>query len=539
VTHSSFDTLGNLVKKTDGNGKTTQLGYKDNYLDTGCIGSTAATYAFPTSMADALGHTTTTAYYSCVGKPGWVQDSNDLAGNRYGATVSYDAAGRLHSTTTADGGGSTIDYPTPNEMDRATLVTATSSHSLTTMLDEFGRVASVTDNSSGSETDTFYDLVGNINCTSNPHFGEPSSTDGSTCYSYDALKRITATKYPDSSQTTYTWKGNSVTTTDPLGIRRMATTDALGRLTLVLEPNGASTMPSLSTSYTYDAQNNLLSVSQSGAATSSSIPRFRQFKYDGLSRLVSATNPETGTITYSYDGNGNVLTSTDARSVTTTYAYDAVNRVTSKTYNDSNGTPSSCFQYDGAAVVNGIGRLSRQWTQAGSCASSASGAWTQRSILAYDPMGRVASEQQATIASQSNEKYYTPQYTYDLAGDLTSSTDGITPTPITATAPPLCAPNTTSGVTLTVAYCYDAASRVQSLYSNWNDLAGHPAMLFSTPSYAPPGELVGATYGNGLNLSRTYDNRLRITNEIDTSSAVAASTNGTALVTVTGVEQYQ
>ncbi len=539
ATHNSFDTLGNLVKKTDGNGNITQIGYKDNYLDSGCIGSAPATYALPTSLTDALNHTTTTAYYSCVGKPGWVQDANDLAANRYGATMSYDAAGRLHSLTTADGGGSTMNYPTPNEVDKTTLITATSSHSFTSILDEFGRGASVTDNSSNSETDTFYDLLGNINCTSNPHSNEPSSTDGLTCYSYDPLKRVTATRYPDSSQTTYTWNGNSVTTIDPLGISRTTTTDALGRLTLVLEPDGASNTPLLSTSYTYDAQNNLLSVSQAGAAKPSFISRPRRFTYDSLSRLVSATNPETGTVTYSYDGNGNVLTSTDARPVVATYTYDALNRVTSKTYNDANGTPSSCFQYDGASVTNGIGRLSSEWTQAGSCTSSAPGAWTKRSILAYDPMGRVASEQQATIASKLNGKSYAPQYTYDLAGDLTSSTDGITPAPVATTAAPVCAPTMTSEGTLTFVYCYDAAGRMQSLYSSWNDLAGHPAMLFSTPTYAAPGELVGATFGNGLGLSRTYDNRLRITNESDTSSAVGAATTGTALVTITGVEQYK
>ena len=60
--------------------------------------------------------------------------------------------------------------------------------------------------------------------------------------------------------------------------------------------------------------------------------------YDSLKRLTSATNPESGTTSYTYDANGNVLTRVDARSITTTMVYDRQNRVTSKTY--SNARPS-------------------------------------------------------------------------------------------------------------------------------------------------------------------------------------------------------
>jgi YD repeat-containing protein len=50
------------------------------------------------------------------------------------------------------------------------------------------------------------------------------------------------------------------------------------------------------TSYNYDTLNNLTTVNQ-GAQT-------RSFSYSSLSRLLSATNPESGAISYGYDPNG-------------------------------------------------------------------------------------------------------------------------------------------------------------------------------------------------------------------------------------------
>ncbi|MDP9055105.1 MAG: RHS repeat protein [Acidobacteriota bacterium] len=44
-------------------------------------------------------------------------------------------------------------------------------------------------------------------------------------------------------------------------------------------------------------------------------------------RLLTATNPESGTTTYTYDNNGNLKTRTDANGTTMTVAgYDGLNR---------------------------------------------------------------------------------------------------------------------------------------------------------------------------------------------------------------------
>ena len=101
------------------------------------------------------------------------------------------------------------------------------------------------------------------------------------------------------------------------------------------------------------------------------------------------------------------------------------------------------------------------------------GVLTQRSILAYDPIGRVWSEQQCVLSNcTSGTTPYSLAYTYDLAGDITSYPNGI------------------SSIQFTNAY--DSAARLLTVTSSWDDKT-HPPTLFSTPSYNPAGGLTGAT----------------------------------------------
>ena len=104
------------------------------------------------------------------------------------------------------------------------------------------------------------------------------------------------------------------------------------------------------TLYQYDALGNMLCVEQHGGVTStgcsaaassdaSSPWRVRRFSYDSLSRLLTATNPESGLITYSYDLDGNLQQKTSpapnqtgAATQTVSYCYEPLHRVTGKGY---------------------------------------------------------------------------------------------------------------------------------------------------------------------------------------------------------------
>lgn len=146
---------------------------------------------------------------------------------------------------------------------------------------------------------------------------------------------------------------------------RRSMTDALGHLVRVDEPNSAGQLgdvsnPNQPTNSAYDALNNLLQVQQNGTTAeqcgTSAVPCFqtRSFVYDSLSRLLSAQNPESGTIQYAYDPNGNLASKTDAPLITTGFTYDALNRVTSRNYSNETSdrapTPNVTYFYDDPAV---------------------------------------------------------------------------------------------------------------------------------------------------------------------------------------------
>src|SRR5262249_6183080 len=133
--------------------------------------------------------------------------------------------------------------------------------------------------------------------------------------------------------------------------------DGLGRLIRVDEPDsfnnlgtiGSAVQPTL---YTYDPLGNLTGVTQ-GQQT-------RTFSYDSLSRLATAKNPEQGNnsgvqvaTADQYDPNGNLLSKTNPNGSSVTYTYDGLNRVKQKALS-SGGV--FVYSYD-TITPNGKGRL--------------------------------------------------------------------------------------------------------------------------------------------------------------------------------------
>jgi RHS repeat-associated protein len=188
---------------------------------------------------------------------------------------------------------------------------------------------------------------------------------------------------------------------------------------------GSSPIPSSLSSpyitiYSYDALGNLLCVEQHGNVTgtgcsaaptsdATSAWRVRRFTYDSLSRLLTAHNPESGTITYAYDADGNLLqktspapSQTGTATQTISYCYDALHRVTGKAYSAQScplASPVVTYTYDQGP--NGIGHLTHLSDQAGT------GDYT------YDNMARIISETRV-IAGVSKQI----SYEYNLDGSL-------------------------------------------------------------------------------------------------------------------------
>ncbi|HET6843007.1 MAG TPA: RHS repeat-associated core domain-containing protein [Candidatus Angelobacter sp.] len=168
------------------------------------------------------------------------------------------------------------------------------------------------------------------------------------------------------------------------------------------------------TLYSYDALGNLLKVTQQGGTTDQTKWRVRSFTYDSLSRLLTANNPESGTITYQYDNNGNVTSKTDARGVTESVNYDALDRVTAVSYSD--GTRGAVYTYDQTGVwgVNGtnmVGRLALAYD--GNHVAT---------LYSYDVGGRIERQWDclpSAWVNGANQGCDQINAQYDLAGDLT------------------------------------------------------------------------------------------------------------------------
>ncbi|HET9182504.1 MAG TPA: RHS repeat-associated core domain-containing protein [Candidatus Angelobacter sp.] len=190
------------------------------------------------------------------------------------------------------------------------------------------------------------------------------------------------------------------------------------------------------TLYTYDALGNLVRVDQKGSTPGDSTQwRTRTFTYDSLGRLLTAHNPESGTITYSYDLDGNLLQKTSpapnqtgTATQTISYCYDELNRVTGKAYSAQScplASPAVTYSYD--VGPNAKGHLTGVTDQAGSASYS------------YDVLGRLASETRVingiakslsydynldgSIAALHYPSGRVVTYVPDSAGRITSITD--------------------------------------------------------------------------------------------------------------------
>ncbi len=145
--------------------------------------------------------------------------------------------------------------------------------------------------------------------------------------------------------------------------------DAYGRITSVCEETstlpGRGTCAQISsqptgyfTKYAYDSPANSVTVTQNIQPGAIGGTQTRTYLYDGVGRLISETNPETGatatTYTYDTDGtcgtsNGDLVKKVDPALNVTCFAYDGLHRNIGITYPsgpNAGVTPSKTFIYD-------------------------------------------------------------------------------------------------------------------------------------------------------------------------------------------------
>ncbi|MFN0141014.1 MAG: RHS repeat domain-containing protein [Pyrinomonadaceae bacterium] len=425
-TRAQYDQLGNMRNSWDGKGNLSQIEYSSTYDHAyptktispvpGGNGSTTAfettaIYDFntglPTSVTDANGQTTTMEYNDPLLRPTKV-----IAPNGHQTITEYGAG------TTA----STRFVKVRSQIDETNWKEGYSWY------DGLGRTikSQSVDTAGDVFVETEYDNMGRAKKATNPY--RANETKLWTENTFDSAGRPWKVTTPDNAvvetqyslATTGSHIGTVVTVKDQALKERRSITNALGQLTRVDEPTGTAngdlgsiTAPNQPTSYAYDVLNNLKTVNQ-GVQT-------RTFAYNSLSRLTSATNPESGTINYAYDNNGNLTQKDDARGVRATYIYDNLNRVTNRNYSLTGSTPPNYqaspnveYFYDGSNAAGGIANSKGKLTKVASSISTTE-------YMAFDILGRVTRSKQTTDGVEYGggtdpTKWMT--YTYNLSGAL-------------------------------------------------------------------------------------------------------------------------
>ncbi len=417
------DTTGQIPQIQDRANNYTNLSYSSTFQN-----------AYVTQVTNPLGQNVTSNYDFNTGLPTSTTDANGKS-----TTFSYDNFNRPTNTAFPDGGCKQNAYPGGEEFDFYTCRTSTTKVQTQVLTDGVGRPyyrQLVSDPVGHDIVWTSFDSHGRVSGVTNPYRSTSDPTYGSENYSRDGLGRITQVARADGSAAN-TYYGAAVGTSggisnqlcstatygvgyptlavDEAGKKRQSWTDAFGRSIEVDEPDSSGSL-TLNTCYGYDLLDDLTSVVQ-GSQT-------RSYTYDPMSRVTSATTPESGTTSFYYTTSGGsvcagspsaVCRRTDARNITTTYSYDALSRLTSKTYSDT--TPAAYYSYDeGSVTLNGTTYTLGNTKGRMSHTSAANG--TAMTIYSYDVMGRVVDHWQCAPFNCSSPTIWHMNYTYDLAGDL-------------------------------------------------------------------------------------------------------------------------
>jgi hypothetical protein len=263
-TNNTYNDLGHVLTTIDPGGHTTSYSYTDSWSGATCgVGTNTQAFLTQTTAPDTVNsqgatvhHRAQASYFACTGQKQSSRDENDILAVRTGTTYTYDPMLRPLTVTKTDGGQTSYSYnDTPGSISVTTAEKQTASTNVvsTSYHDSLGRVKQtvLTDPEGNDKSDTTYDLMGRVQCASNPYRTTSDVTYGQTCYQYDALGRKTLEIPPDGTagsnnvQTIYggSTSGTVAVTTevvDQAGHARKSYTDALGHLIRVDEPNVAT-----------------------------------------------------------------------------------------------------------------------------------------------------------------------------------------------------------------------------------------------------------------------------------------------------------
>ncbi|QGJ68575.1 Hypothetical protein PBC10988_2360 [Planctomycetales bacterium 10988] len=551
-----YDEAGQLISVTDELDRITRYEYDTNLgwltkivlPDPDGNGSPTLEYEYDgygnlISETDALGNETTYVYDERHRLTQITEADPDGGGTLTSpiTTFTYDAASQLTSITDAEGRVTSYTYDnlgrlitlTEADPDDGGPLTAPQTHYT---YDAVGNLLSVTD-PLGNVTSYEYDLMDRLKKVTLPDPDGASPQEASvyqyvydnggqlikvidplgyeTEYEYDSHGRVTAMIDALDNRTTYTYDlvGNLESVTDPLFNTTTYDYDVLNRLIQMTDALGNVT------TYDYDVAGQLIAMTapDPDGAGPLTAPQ-TQYAYDGLGRLITETNPASGTTHYEYDLNSNLTQVTDPAGSITQYSYDDLNRLTQVTEPDPDGTgpltsPVTTYTYDA------VGQM----------------------LTTTDPLGRVASysyDQLGRTVSMTDFTGQTTTYEYDLNGNLTKVIDELSQETtydydalnrLIKTTDPLGGEteygydknsnllSLTDPEENTTTWVYDALHRVTE---ETNELSHTRYFTYDAMS-----NLTGTTDRNGREIEYVYDDLYRLTGEhwLDSQQTVIRS----------------
>ncbi|WP_244223694.1 RHS repeat-associated core domain-containing protein [Amycolatopsis circi] len=400
-----YNSDGTTASITDTQGRVTTFGYANGLVSaiTDPTGTTAATYRYNnaaqlTDFTDRSGasmHLTWTP----TGDLASIQDPNGAA-----YSFAYDASHRVTEVKFPRQSGqvkTTFGYGSGQ-----TTETDPNAHSATYKYDVQGRQTSATD-ALGHQQQASWTANGDVQTT----------TDGlnnNTTNSYDPLNNLIGTQLPTGAKTGVGYTDTAhphlpTTVTDPAGDKISRGYDNAGNVTKIRSDGLNADLQILT--YTQPFGQVSTSVDGNGHVT--------RYDYDTAGNLAAVTPPTPlGATRYTYDSLSRVASVTDGRGIRLDYGYDKLDRVVSVTRH-RDGVVLQAAAYDNN------GSLTRRDTA------------TATHVFGYDTGGQLLSDTRSDDASPDEHV----AYGYDLAGNLTSTTDP-------------------SGQNV---YGYDAANRLTSL----------------------------------------------------------------------------
>ena len=396
----TYDASGNRTAATDGLGRTTTFTYDGRNNLTSVtppktFGATAVTTtlsydaggnltARSTPLLDGAGATVatqqTTYRYDDAAHPGDVTSVVD-ANNKVSSFV-YDGFGNLTSTTAPatpeNPAGNTTGFAydpgtgwrTKEVSPKGKLAGADPVPFTTTFShDRFGRVTTVTD-PLGHVSGRVFDANHNLDSVTD-------ANANTTTYVHDPANQLVETRRPDAtilrdayhpdgshrSQTdgsgqarTYEYDslGHLASATDALQRITRYSHDALGNLKTKTDAGpGCDVAPNCTTTHTYDAADQLKSVTYSDGTT----PNVTNISYDADGQRTSMTDG-TGTSSWAWDSLHRLTAHTNGAAKTVSYGYDLKDQQTSVTYPGGVGQVTRGFDAAGrlASVTDWQGR---------------------------------------------------------------------------------------------------------------------------------------------------------------------------------------